>query len=96
MRNLATSQSRLDVLLRPAGIIAQAEVHIEVDSSKPLMDVELLSLKIEMEIRSKIPTIERVSVVPHSFSINISSSSSSYSSFIKSHISKKLNDSGLF
>ena len=55
------------VLLRPTGIVAQAEVHIEVDGSKPLTDVELLSSEIEMEIRSKIPTIQRVSVVPHSF-----------------------------
>jgi len=55
------------VLLRPTGIVAQAEVHIEVEGSKPLTDVELLSLEIEMEIRSKIPTIQRVSVVPHSF-----------------------------
>lgn len=54
------------VLLRPTGIVAQAEVHIEVEGSKPLTDVELLSLEIEMEIRSKIPTIQRVSVVPHS------------------------------
>jgi len=54
------------VLLRPTGIVAQAEVHIEVEGSKTLTDVELLSLEIEMEIRSKIPTIQRVSVVPHS------------------------------
>jgi cation diffusion facilitator family transporter len=54
------------VLLRPTGIVSQAEVHIEVDGSKPLTDVELLSSEIEMEIRSKIPTIQRVSVVPHS------------------------------
>jgi hypothetical protein len=45
-----------------------------------------------MEIRSKIPTIERVSVIPHSFR---KTSSSSSSSFIKSPISKKLN-SGIF
>ena len=76
------------VLLRPTGMVGQAEVHIEVDGSKPLMDVELLSLKIEMEIRSKIPTMERVSVIPHSFR---KTSSSSSSSFIKSPISKKLN-----
>src|ERR671926_790385 len=75
------------VLLRPTGMVAQAEVHIEVDGSKPLMDVELLSLKIEMEIRSKIPTIERVSVIPHSFK---KTSPSSSSSFIKSPVSKKL------
>jgi cation diffusion facilitator family transporter len=73
------------VLLRPTGMVAQAEVHIEVDGSKPLTDVELLSLKIEMEIRSKIPTIQRVSVVPHSFREPPPSSST----FLKSHVSKK-------
>jgi cation diffusion facilitator family transporter len=81
------------VLLRPTGMVAQAEVHIEVDGTKPLMDVELLSLKIETEIRSKIPTIERVSVVPHSFRTKPSSLSSS---IIKSPLSKKLNNSGIF
>ena len=81
------------VLLRPTGMVAQAEVHIEVDGTKPLVDVELLSLKIEAEIRSKIPTIERVSVVPHSFRTKPSSLSSS---FIKSPIPKKLSNSGIF
>src|ERR687884_1427334 len=81
------------VLLRPTGMVAQAEVHIEVDGMKPLMDVELLSLKIETEIRSKIPTIERVSVVPHSFRKKPSSLSSS---IIKSALSKKLSNSGIF
>jgi cation diffusion facilitator family transporter len=81
------------VLLRPTGMVAQAEVHIEVDGTKPLMDVELLSLKIETEIRSKIPTIERVSVVPHSFRTKPSSLSSS---IIKSTLSKKLSNSGIF
>jgi cation diffusion facilitator family transporter len=81
------------VLLRPTGMVAQAEVHIEVDGSKPLTDVELLSLKIEMEIRSKIPTIERVSVVPHSFRMPPSSSST----FLKkSPLSKKLSSSVFF
>jgi divalent metal cation (Fe/Co/Zn/Cd) transporter len=56
------------VLLRPKGMGAIAAIiHIEVDGSKPLTDVELLSLEIEMEIRSKISSIERISVVPHSF-----------------------------
>jgi cation diffusion facilitator family transporter len=54
------------VLLRSSGMIAQAEVHVEVDGNKPLTDVELLSLEIEMDIRSKIPYIERLSVIPHS------------------------------
>jgi hypothetical protein len=39
---------------------------MEVDGNKPLTDVELLSLEMEMEIRSKIPSIERVSIIPHS------------------------------
>src|ERR671939_461618 len=77
------------VLLRPTGMVDQAEVHIEVDGTKPLVDVELLSLKIEAEIRSKIPTIERVSVVPHSFRTKPSSLSSS---IIKSTLSKKLSN----
>ena len=81
------------VLLRPTGMVAQAEVHIEVDGTKPLTDVELLSLKIETEIRSKIATIERVSVVPHSFRTKPSSLSSS---FIRSPLSKKLSNSDIF
>jgi cation diffusion facilitator family transporter len=57
------------VLLRSTGMVAQAEVHMEVDGNKPLTDVELLSIEIEMAIRSKIPTMERVSVIPHSFTL---------------------------
>ena len=56
------------VLLRSAGMINQAEVHIEVDGNKPLRDVELLSGEIQNSIRSEIPTMERISVIPHSFS----------------------------
>src|SRR5829696_4296692 len=54
------------VLLRSSGMVAQAEVHVEVDGNKPLTDVELLSLEIEMEIRSQIPSIQRASIIPHS------------------------------
>lgn len=56
------------VLLRSAGMINQAEVHIEVDGNKPLRDIELLSGEIQNSIRSEIPTMERISVIPHSFS----------------------------
>ena len=62
------------VLLRSSGMVAQAEVHMEVDGNKPLTDVELLSIEIEMAIRSKIPTMERVSVIPHSFTLTKSES----------------------
>jgi divalent metal cation (Fe/Co/Zn/Cd) transporter len=33
------------VLLRSSGMVAQAEVHVEVDGNKPLTDVQLLSLR---------------------------------------------------
>jgi cation diffusion facilitator family transporter len=62
------------VLLRSSGMVAQAEVHMEVDGNKPLTDVELLSIEIEMAIRSKIPTMERVSVIPHSLTVTKSES----------------------
>jgi divalent metal cation (Fe/Co/Zn/Cd) transporter len=55
------------VLLRPAGAQAQAEVHLEIDGSKRLADVELLLVKIEMAIRSQIPVIGRISSIPHSY-----------------------------
>ena len=62
------------VLLRSSGMVAQAEVHMEIDGNKPLTDVELLSIEIEMAIRSKIPTMERVSVIPHSSTLTKSES----------------------
>lgn len=54
------------VLLRPAGMVSQAEVHVEVDGDKPLKDVEIICLQVEMEIRTKFPDLERISVIPHS------------------------------
>src|ERR671919_1184774 len=54
------------VLLRPAGALAQAEVHLEIDGNKRLADVELLLVMIEMSIRSQIPAIARISSIPHS------------------------------
>lgn len=47
-----------------------------MDGNKPLTDVELLSSEIEVEIRSKVPSIEGVSIIPHSSSFinNISKS----------------------
>lgn len=54
------------VLLRPAGMVSQAEVHVEVDGDKPLKDVEIICLQVEMEIRTKFPDLERISIIPHS------------------------------
>lgn len=55
------------ILLRPAGMmVVFAAVHIEVDGSKRLADVELLTREVEVVIRSKIPYIKKISVIPHS------------------------------
>jgi cation diffusion facilitator family transporter len=54
------------VLLRPAGMVSQAEVHVELDGDYPLKNVEMLCLQVEMEIRTRFPELERVSVIPHS------------------------------
>ena len=54
------------VLLRPAGALAQAEIHLEIDGNKKLSDVELLLVRIELAIRSQIPIIGRISSIPHS------------------------------
>lgn len=55
------------ILLRPAGMmVVFAAVHIEVDGSKRLADVELLTREVEVVIRSKIPYIKKISVMPHS------------------------------
>jgi len=55
------------ILLRPAGMmVVFAAVHIELDGSKRLDDVELLTKEVEVVIRSKIPYIKKISVIPHS------------------------------
>jgi cation diffusion facilitator family transporter len=54
------------VLIRPAGMMAQAEIHFEIDGNKKLADVELLLVKVEMAVRSQIPVIGRISSIPHS------------------------------
>src|SRR3989442_4456229 len=55
------------ILLRPAGMrVVFAAVHIELDGSKRLTDVELLTREVEIVIRSKIPYIKKISVIPHS------------------------------
>jgi cation diffusion facilitator family transporter len=65
------------VLLRPAGTMAQAEVHVEIDGNKKLADVELLLIDIELAIRQRIPVIGRISSIPHSYSQSKSETTSS-------------------
>jgi cation diffusion facilitator family transporter len=57
-----------NVLLRSSGMVDQAEIHIELSGDEPLSDIEMLSLRMEMTIRSKIPSIEKISIIPHSSS----------------------------
>jgi cation diffusion facilitator family transporter len=55
------------ILLRPAGMmVVFAAVHIEVDGNKRLADVEVLTREVEMAIRSKMPYMKKISVIPHS------------------------------
>ena len=55
------------ILLRSAGMmVVFAVVHIELDGNKRLADVELLTREVEIVIRSKIPYIKKISVIPHS------------------------------
>jgi divalent metal cation (Fe/Co/Zn/Cd) transporter len=57
------------ILLRPAGMmVVFAAVHIEVNGSKRMADVELLTREVETVIRSKIPYIKKLLVIPHSIS----------------------------
>jgi cation diffusion facilitator family transporter len=66
---LEQSQTKVmvrSVLLRPTGMVSQAEVHIEVDGNRPLKDVEMICLQVEMEIRSHFSDLERISTIPHS------------------------------
>ena len=57
-----------EVLLRSSGMIDQAEIHIEIDGEESVSDVEELSNEIQEVINSKFPSIERISVIPHSYS----------------------------
>ena len=57
-----------NVLLRSSGMVDQAEIHIELSGDEPLSDIEMLSLRMEMAIRSKIPSLEKISIIPHSSS----------------------------
>ncbi|HXX95695.1 MAG TPA: hypothetical protein VEL11_01080 [Candidatus Bathyarchaeia archaeon] len=49
-------------------MVVFAAVHIEVNGSKRLADVELVTREVERAIRSKIPYIKRLLVIPHSIS----------------------------
>jgi len=55
-----------NVLLRTSGMVDLAEIHIELKVDEPLSNIEMLSLGMEMAIRAKIPSLEKISIIPHS------------------------------
>jgi hypothetical protein len=65
-----------NVLLRSSGMVDQAEIHIELSGDEPLFDIEMLSLRIEMAIRSEISSLEKISIIPHSSSKPLGKSTS--------------------
>ena len=57
-----------NVLLRSSGMVDQAEIHISLNGDESLSDIEMLSIGMEMAIHAKIPCIEKISIIPHSYS----------------------------
>jgi cation diffusion facilitator family transporter len=53
------------IKLRQTGIISRAEIHLEIDGNKPLNEVEMYLLNTERVIKSDIPSMDVVLVVPH-------------------------------
>ncbi len=53
------------IKLRQTGIISRAEIHVEMDGNKPLNEVEMVLLNTEKVIKSNIPSMDVVLVVPH-------------------------------
>jgi cation diffusion facilitator family transporter len=53
------------IKLRQTGMISRAEIHLEMDGNKPLNEVEMYLLNTESVIKSNIPSMDVVLVVPH-------------------------------
>ena len=53
------------IKLRQTAIVSRAEIHIEIDGNKPLNEVEMLMQNTEKVIKSNIPNMGVVLVVPH-------------------------------
>jgi cation diffusion facilitator family transporter len=65
-----------NVLLRSSGMVDQAEIHISLSGDESLSDIEMLSIGMEMAIRAKIPSLEKISIIPHSYSDIVDKSAS--------------------
>ena len=53
------------IKLRQTGMISRAEIHIEMNGNKSLNDVEMVLLNTEKVIKSKMPSMDVILVIPH-------------------------------
>ena len=53
------------IKLRQTGMISRAEIHVEMDGNKSLNDVEMVLLNTENLIKSRMPSMDVIVVVPH-------------------------------
>jgi cation diffusion facilitator family transporter len=53
------------IKLRQTGIISRAEVHLDMDGDKSLNEVEMVLLNTEKVIKSKMPSMDVILVIPH-------------------------------
>ena len=53
------------IKLRQTGIISRAEIHLDMDGDKSLKEVEIMLLNTEKLIKSKMPSMDVVLVIPH-------------------------------
>ncbi len=53
------------IKLRQTGMISRAEIHVEMDGKKPLNEVEMVLLDTEKVIKSRMPSMDVVLVIPH-------------------------------
>ena len=53
------------IKLRQTGVISRAEIHVEMDGKKPLNEVEMVLLNTQKVIKSRMPSMDVVLVIPH-------------------------------
>lgn len=53
------------IKLRQTGVISRAEIHVEMDGKKPLNEVEMVLLNTQNVIKSRMPSMDVVLVIPH-------------------------------
>ena len=53
------------IKLRQTGMISRAEIHVEMDGKKPLNEVEMVLLNTQKVIKSRMPSMDVVLVIPH-------------------------------